>query len=159
MSVEGSPGPSQPGPGQRLFQVVRFWSRRWTGAGQGAELDNARLVMVTEAVLALQGGPGATVNAVANELGIDQSGASRMVAQAEVGGYLRKAPGAHDARQRTLHVTPAGEELLAAAHAWQEHVFASLTATWDAEDIQRFAGYLARLQAAQANGQKPLPRF
>ncbi|MFT4037377.1 MAG: MarR family winged helix-turn-helix transcriptional regulator [Thermomicrobiales bacterium] len=153
-----SPGPGQPGPGQRLFQIVRFWSRRWTGAGQGADLDNARMVMVTEAVLALQGGPGATVNAVANELGIDQSGASRMIAQAEAAGYLRKAPGQSDARQRALHVTPAGEDLLAAAHAWQEAVFASLTAGWDAEDVQRLAGYLARLQAAQADGRQPSPR-
>lgn len=137
------------GPGQALFRLVRFWSRRWTGAGHAVELEHARDVMVTEAVASLSHGDGATVNAVANELGIDQSGASRFIAQAVQRGYLRKAPAQQDARQRALDVTPTGEDLLRAAHAWQEAVFADLTAGWPEQDVRQLQGYLARLLEAQ----------
>ena len=80
------------GPGQTLFQLVRFWSRRWTGAGHTLELEHAHDVMVTEAVASLSLRDGVTVNAVANELGIDQSGASRFIAQAVQRGYLANPP-------------------------------------------------------------------
>lgn len=137
------------GPGQALFRLVRFWSRRWTGAGQAVELAHARDVMVTEAVASLGGREGATVNAVANELGIDQSGASRFIAQAVQRGYLRKDASRDDARQRVLHVTPTGDELLQAAHAWQEAVFADLTAGWPEQDVRQLQEYLQRLLDAQ----------
>jgi DNA-binding MarR family transcriptional regulator len=140
------------GPGQALFRLVRYWSRRWTGAGHAVDLDHARDVMVTEAVASLSQRDGATVNAVANELGIDQSGASRFIAQAVQRGYLRKAPAQQDARQRVLHVTPAGDALLRAAHAWQEAVFANLTAGWPEQDVRQFQGYLERLLDAQHRG-------
>jgi MarR family transcriptional regulator, organic hydroperoxide resistance regulator len=137
------------GPGQVLFRLVRFWSRRWTGAGQAVELEHARDVMVTEAVTSLSQRDGATVNEVANELGIDQSGASRFIAQAVQRGYLEKVPARQDARQRALQVTPPGEELLRAAHAWQEAVFADLTAGWPEQDVRQLQAYLERLLDAQ----------
>jgi DNA-binding MarR family transcriptional regulator len=140
------------GPGQALFRLVRFWSRRWTGAGQAVEMEHARDVMVTEAVASLSQRDRATVNAVANELGIDQSGASRIIAQAVQRGYLYKALAQQDARQRALHVTPAGDELLRAAHAWQEAVFADLTAGWPEQDVQQLQGYLEGLLDAQQRG-------
>ena len=137
------------GPGQALFRLVRFWARRWTGAGQAVELEHARDVMVTEAVASLAQMDGATVNAVASELGVDQSGASRFISQAVLRGYLRKAPAREDARQRALHVTPAGEELLHAAHVWQEAVFAELTADWPEQDVRQLQAYMERLLEAQ----------
>ena len=137
------------GPGQALFRLVRFWSRRWTGAGHTVELEHARDVMVTEAVASLGQRDGATVNAVANQLGIDQSGASRFIAQAVRRGYLRKAAARQDARQHALHVTPAGEELLRAAHAWQEAVFADLTTGWPEQDVRQLQAYLERLLDVQ----------
>lgn len=137
------------GPGQTLFQVVRFWSRRWTGAGHTLELGHARDVMVTEAVASLNRRDVATVNAVAIELGIDQSGASRFIAQAVQRGYLAKAAALEDARQHALLVTPAGEDLLLAAHEWQESVFADLTADWTEQDVRQLQAYLERLLAAQ----------
>jgi DNA-binding MarR family transcriptional regulator len=116
------------------------------------ELEHARDVMVTEAVAALSQRDGATVNAVANELGIDQSGASRFIVQAVQRGYLRKAAAPQDARQRNLHVTPAGEELLRAAHEWQEAVFSDLTTGWPEQDVRQLQGYLERLLDAQHRG-------
>jgi DNA-binding MarR family transcriptional regulator len=136
-------------PGRALFRVVRYWSRRWTGAGQAVDAERGRDVMVTEAVAALQGDGGATVNQVADELGIDQSGASRFIAQAVERGYLRKAASPSDARQRLLLVTEEGSRMLDAAHRWQESVFAELTAGWPADDVRRFHDYLRRFLRAQ----------
>lgn len=105
--------------------------------------------MITEAVAARQGDEGATVNEVADELGIDQSGASRFLTLAVERGYLRKVASPDDGRQRRLLVTSKGAKLLDSAHQWQESVFAELTADWPAEDVQRFHGYLQRFLAAQ----------
>ncbi len=109
--------------------------------------------MVTEAVAALQDDGGATVNQVADELGIDQSGASRFITQAVERGYLRKAPSPADGRQRRLLVTSKGAKMLGSAHRWQESVFADLTADWSAEDVRRFHGYLQRFLDAQQERQ------
>ena len=141
------------GPGQALFRFVRFWSRRWTGAGQAVDPDQGRDVMVTEAVQALEQQGGATVNDVADELGIDQSGASRFITQAVDRGYLRKVAGARDARQRLLVVTDEGATLVAAAHQWQEKVFAELTTDWSPAEVKQFHQLMARLvHSRQAQG-------
>lgn len=138
-------------PGRALFRVVRYWSRRWTGVGQAIDADRGRDVMVTEAVAVLQGDNGATVNQVANELGIDQSGASRFLSQAVERGYLRKVASPADGRQRRLRVTEDGARLLESAHRWQESVFAELTSDWPADDVRRFHTYLQRFLKAQDN--------
>ncbi|MCA9879379.1 MAG: winged helix-turn-helix transcriptional regulator [Thermomicrobiales bacterium] len=136
------------GPGQTLFRLVRFWARRWTGAGQAVELARARDVMVTEAVATVGSGR-ASVNDVARELGIDQSGASRFIDQAVQRGYLAKVAAPEDGRRRALRLTLAGETLLCVAHAWQETVFAELTADWAEADVRQLQGYLERLLEAQ----------
>jgi DNA-binding MarR family transcriptional regulator len=114
------------GPGQTLFAFVRHWSRR-SDTG-----DTGRDVLVTEAVRTLSVRGGATINAVAHEIGIDQSGASRLVRAAVAAGYLAMTRAAADARRREVTVTAAGEALLADAHRWQEQVFGELTASWSA---------------------------
>jgi DNA-binding MarR family transcriptional regulator len=120
------------GPGQTLFAFVRHWSRR-TNPG-----DTGRDVLVTEAVRTLSARGGATINAVAYEIGIDQSGASRLVRAAVTAGYLAMTRAAADARRREVTVTPAGEALLADAHRWQEQVFDELTASWPAHRRAEF---------------------
>lgn len=82
---------------------------------------------------------------VAYQLGIDQSGASRFVTATIDDGYLRRTASAADRRRAALVITRAGGTLLADAHAWQEQIFANLTAHWDPADAARFAGYLQRL--------------
>ncbi|HZX08947.1 MarR family winged helix-turn-helix transcriptional regulator [Kribbella sp.] len=114
------------GPGQVLFEFVRHWSRRT--APDVAE--QGRLVLVVESVYAVNGRRAATINAVAHEIGIDQSGASRLVKDAAAAGYLELRAADGDARRREVSVTDAGVELLDQAHAWQEEVFAELTAGW-----------------------------
>ncbi|MEV4890974.1 MarR family winged helix-turn-helix transcriptional regulator [Nonomuraea sp. NPDC055795] len=133
---------SGPGPGQALFHFVRHWSRRWNA---GAE--RGRDVMVAEAVHALDGRPEITVNEVAAELGLDQSGASRLVAQAAGRGYLAVTASAADGRRRTVELTGNGRELLRDAHAWQEAVFARLTGDWTPEERADFHRAMLRLMS------------
>ncbi|GID30638.1 MarR family winged helix-turn-helix transcriptional regulator [Paractinoplanes brasiliensis] len=118
------------GPGQTLFGFVRHWSRRLETGPHGADREQGRLVLVTEAVHALeQRGHAATVNAVADEIGIDQSGASRLIRSGVEAGCLSTSTSA-DGRRRPTTVTPAGHEMLARAHQWQEQVFDRLTEGW-----------------------------
>jgi MarR family transcriptional regulator, organic hydroperoxide resistance regulator len=136
--------------GQTLFAFVRFWSRRWTGTGLGTDQQRGRDVMVVEAVHALleQQRP-TSINDVARELGLDQSGASRMVARAEQQGLVtRRAPGRIGARA-AITTTAAGEELLSQAHVWQNEVLRRLTAGWPQEDVTTLLGLMDRLVQAQ----------
>jgi DNA-binding MarR family transcriptional regulator len=135
---------SGPGPGQVLFAFVRHWSRR--AAGDPAAAEQGRLVLVTEAVHSLtRRGIAATVNAVADEIGIDQSGASRLIKSATAAGYLTvQAPGA-DGRRRAATVTSAGHTMLEQAHAWQEQVFDRLAEGWSAQQRRDFQQAMTEL--------------
>ena len=82
---------------------------------------------------------------VAHELGVDHSGASRMVSEASRQGYLVREAAADDARRATLTLTKDGLDVLAAAQAYQDDVFGQLTAGWSVKDAARFATYLRRL--------------
>jgi MarR family transcriptional regulator, organic hydroperoxide resistance regulator len=119
-----------------LFEFVRHWSRRT--AGEAAE--QGRLVVVVEAVHSLAARTSPTINAVAHEIGIDQSGASRLVKDAVAAGHLELAPSVTDARRREVAVTAAGRRMLRDAHRWQESVFSQLTEHWSAgqrDDFRR----------------------
>lgn len=133
------------GPGQLLFSFVRHWSRRAV-AGDGSIAEQGRLVLVTEAVnsLVARGEP-ATVNAVAHELGVDQSGASRLITSAADTGYVTATKGSADGRRREISVTTAGYAALQQAHAWQEEIFAELTADWTQQRRDDFQSAMADL--------------
>jgi DNA-binding MarR family transcriptional regulator len=126
------------GPGQVLFTFVRHWSRRSSGSDH-AGAEQGRLVLVTEVVHSLtQRGVAATVNAVANGIGMDQSGASRLVRSATEAGYLIMKASAADGRRRHATVTPAGHTMLEQAHGWQEQVFNRLTEGWSEQRRRGF---------------------
>jgi len=129
---------STPGPGQLLFAFVRHWSRR-PAAGGSAVAELGRLVLVTEAVHSLVSrGAAATVNAIGEELGIDQSGASRLIRNATEAGYLTMRAPDTDARRRHATITPSGSALLERAHEWQEQVFDRLTEGWSPRRRREF---------------------
>ena len=139
--------------GPALFRLVRFWSRRWARGVAGDGGSVAQHVLTVEAIRACGAEP--AVGDVARQLGLDHSGASRMVAAATERGYVERARGAADARRSVLRLTPAGHELIAASHQWQRETFERLTASWGEEDRSRFAGYLVRL-AAETGADMPL---
>ena len=149
--------------GPALFQIIRFWSRRWVAgaARDGAEdAQHVGHVLILEAIAAaVRRGPAysgepsaslsgpAAIRDVAAELGLDRSNASRMLAAAVAAGLVTKATSAADARRTELRMTEAGQSLLATARAWQEEAFLQMTASWPAADARRFATYLHRLAA------------
>ncbi|MEJ3750633.1 MarR family winged helix-turn-helix transcriptional regulator [Actinomycetes bacterium KLBMP 9797] len=109
-------------------------------------------MQVTEAVNALvDRDEPTTVNAVAHELGIDQSGASRLVKSAADAGYLTMVKSASDGRRREVSITAVGQAALEHAHGWQEQVFDDLTTGWSRQrrdDFQRaMADLIARSHA------------
>ncbi|MEV0143754.1 MULTISPECIES: MarR family winged helix-turn-helix transcriptional regulator [unclassified Nonomuraea] len=142
------------GAGPALFRLVRFWSRRWVAATAGettGDMSRVQDILVLEAVDAASARLGeVSVTDVAHELGLDRSGASRMISAAVDHGYLARASSEQDARRATLTVTPAGAEVLTGAHAFQEEVFARLTATWDPDEVASFASGLRRLAGETA---------
>ncbi|MEU0070673.1 MarR family winged helix-turn-helix transcriptional regulator [Streptomyces sp. NPDC006332] len=136
---------SGPGPGQVLFAFVRHWSRRSLESDH-IPAEQGRLVLVTEAVCSLtQRGMSATVNAVADEIGIDQSGASRLVKSATEAGYLTMQPSETDGRRRQVTVTPSGHLKLQQAHEWQERVFDRLTEGWGDQQRRDFQQAMTHL--------------
>jgi MarR family transcriptional regulator, organic hydroperoxide resistance regulator len=90
-----------------------------------------------------------SINDVARELGLDQSGVSRMVARAQRQGLVtRRAPDRIGAPSAITN-TAAGEELLRQAHAWQDEVLRTLTAQWPDEDVRILVTLMDRLVRAQ----------
>lgn len=135
--------------GPALFRLVRFWSRRWV-VQAATELRvedlNVQDILVLDAVdAAARHGAEVSVTDVAYHLGLDHSGASRIVSAATEHGYLHRSPSATDKRRIALTVTDAGLDLLTSSHAWQNDTFNRLTANWDTHDATQFAHYLRRL--------------
>ncbi|AGM07396.1 MarR family winged helix-turn-helix transcriptional regulator [Amycolatopsis keratiniphila] len=132
---------SAPGPGQALFAFVRHWSRR-----TAAVADQGRLVLVCEAAHSLAGrGAETTVNAIAVEIGLDQSGASRLVKAAIEVGCLSREPSRSDGRRREVSLTAAGRSMLDQAHRWQEQVFDQLTDGWSEKRRSEFQRAMSEL--------------
>jgi DNA-binding MarR family transcriptional regulator len=148
--------PAQPGVtataadgGPALFRLVRFWSRRWTMRASEeltGQMRHIQHILVAEAVGTTSSHPAeATISTVAHQLGLDHSGASRMVRDAAAAGYLTRVASERDRRRVCLQLTPDGRDLLTGSRQWQRRVFDELTITWDQQDRQQFAAYLQRL--------------
>jgi DNA-binding MarR family transcriptional regulator len=135
--------------GPALFRMVRFWSRRWTMRASEeltGQMRHVQHILVVEAVDTTNNGPaGATIGTVAHQLGLDHSGASRMVRDAVTAGYLVRVASERDRRRVGLRLTPDGHDLLTGSRRWQRRVFDELTVTWDQQDRRQFAAYLQRL--------------
>ncbi|MGK8558250.1 MarR family transcriptional regulator [Nocardia gipuzkoensis] len=70
-------------------------------------------IQVVEAVAAaLRSGAEATVTDVAEQLGLDHSGASRMVRNAVAAGYLARGDSAHDRRRFAVYLQRLADETI-----------------------------------------------
>lgn len=136
---------NQTGPGQAFFRFVRHWSRL-SRLGNGSSARQGRLILVSEAVNALTArGEAATVNAIASQLGIDQSGASRFVTAAIDAGYMYLTNATGDGRRREVSLTTAGQDTVRQAQAWQEEMFAVLTEGWNEAKCDAFRSAMNEL--------------
>lgn len=143
---KGSESPADcAGAGQTLFEFVRHWSRRWNAPIEASAAQNGRHVLVIEAVNSLSKREAASINDVAREIGIDQSGASRLVKEAVGAGYLTLQASEADARRREIILTAAGHDLLLQAHDWQEEIFKHLTEEWVERERTEFHRAMLRM--------------
>jgi DNA-binding MarR family transcriptional regulator len=85
-----------------------------------------------------------TVGAVADQLNVDPSVASRMVTDCIDSGYLQRAASASDGRRTVLELTPAGVDLRDRFRQLQRQAFERITAAWTPADRHDFARLLVR---------------
>lgn len=113
-------------------------------AGLESDEQTADIVAL-EAVHAAHKTGDTSIAAVAEQLGVDRSGASRMIAAAADRGLVSKRTADGDQRRIEVDITEAGHLLLDRAHAWQADTFQAMTADWAAHDVEQFANHLIHL--------------
>jgi DNA-binding MarR family transcriptional regulator len=91
-----------------------------------------------------------TVGAVAEELGVDRSVASRMVTDCIQHGYLLRAASQQDGRRTVLRLTSEGEGLRARFAKEQRQAFERITRDWPEEERLQFARLLVKYVDASA---------
>jgi DNA-binding MarR family transcriptional regulator len=85
-----------------------------------------------------------SVGVVAERLGVDPSRASRMVADAIRGGYVRRVASQVDGRRVRLELTGAGRKLLKTTSNFRRHFFSKVMASWSENDCAEFARLLTK---------------
>ena len=85
-----------------------------------------------------------SVGMVAEHLGVDPSRASRMVADAVRGGYVRRVASQADGRRMCLELTGEGRKLLKTTSSFRRRVFSKVMASWTESECVEFARLLAK---------------
>lgn len=82
---------------------------------------------------------------------LDKSTVSRQVAALERTGLIERRLDPEDHRVQVLHLTEAGEEILAQVTHSRRAAFHERLADWPEEDLIRFAAYLERYNAGRGD--------
>ena len=85
-----------------------------------------------------------TVGAVAEQLSVDPSVASRMVSDCITAGYLERAASQHDGRRTILRLRPEGARMMRRFRQHQREAFEYITADWSERDRLEFARLMLR---------------
>lgn len=85
-----------------------------------------------------------TVGAVADQLNVDPSVASRMVTDCIDSGYLKRAASTTDGRRTVLKLTPEGLDLRNQFRRLQRETFEQITSAWSDSERLLFAELLVR---------------
>ena len=141
---------------REVYELAAVRRDMWRRAG----FEQAQTIAALNAVRRV--GP-VRVSAVAEDLSVDISVASRQLSALEERGLVQRTTDPADARSRLLEVTDAGLESLGQAHERMVGVFASTVAGWDQDDIAGLAAGLHRLRedyaraVAEARVARPEP--
>ncbi|MGW4223499.1 MarR family winged helix-turn-helix transcriptional regulator [Streptomyces bauhiniae] len=87
---------------------------------------------------------------LASHYALDKSTVSRQVGALERAGLIERRLAPEDARVQVLHLTAAGEEILAQVTRSRRAAFRERLADWPEDDLVRFAAYLERYNAGSA---------
>ncbi|WP_234889649.1 MarR family winged helix-turn-helix transcriptional regulator [Agrobacterium vitis] len=122
----------------RMMMGRRFMSRialSRMSEGHGMELSHFDVVKVVSHAAR---GQEVTVGVIAEQMRIDPSRASRVVADLVRRGALRREASQADARRTIVTLTPTGEELLHHFEAVRREVIGQTVEDWSADDIVTF---------------------
>lgn len=81
---------------------------------------------------------------------LDKSTVSRQVTALEQLGFIERRVDPADHRVQVLHLAPRGAEILTAARESRRGAFEQRLAGWEPADLEQFAAYLMRYNAAAA---------
>jgi DNA-binding MarR family transcriptional regulator len=132
-----------------MVRIRRSQTRRTIGRVMERELGirfNMAHSFVVDALDETNGVQGnePSVGMVAELLGVDPSRASRMVADAIRGGYVRRVASQVDGRRVRLELTGAGRKLLKTTSSFRRHLFSKVMASWSENDCAEFARLLTK---------------
>jgi DNA-binding MarR family transcriptional regulator len=132
-----------------MVRIRRSQSRRTIGRLMQRKLGqslNFSGVFVADALdeLAESGVDQPTVGAMAERLGIEQSRASRMVANAIGAGLVKRHASQLDGRRAHLELTKDGRKALAAVRRFRIAFFSAIMADWSDQECSVFAELLTR---------------
>ncbi|MFF4573837.1 MarR family winged helix-turn-helix transcriptional regulator [Streptomyces sp. NPDC001410] len=95
----------------------------------------------------LEESSGCRATDLAAHYALDKSTVSRQVAALERAGLIERRLDPEDHRVQVLHLTEAGQEILAQVTRSRRTAFRERLAGWAEEDLTRFAAYLERYNA------------
>ncbi|BCP54670.1 hypothetical protein K32_32870 [Kaistia sp. 32K] len=142
-----------------LGRIRRSMARQSLGrrvlSDLGADIDPG-LVEVLHAIAG--NGPDAqdavSIGAVAQEMGVDPSQASRMVREAVEAGLVVRVASPDDARRSVLQLSELGASLVASARNYKHALLLEHFRDWPERDVEEFARLLTRFSSlARGNGQ------
>ena len=134
-----------------LFRLRRIWSRsfrtrRPNGSHPAVHMSN---VLVVHAIVRLSADCAeVTVGAVAENLGIDPSTASRFVNDAICAGLVERRASEVDARRVRLLLTDRGRRVLDVVTGYRRDYIDGLVSDWSERDRETLARLLTRLADA-----------
>lgn len=129
------------------MRMRRLWLQQGRRRRLMDEIGHPIAMSVLRAVFAIDAlaSDDTSVGAVAAELEIDASTASRLVENAVAGGYAVRKPSAIDRRKSVLSLTETGRNVLLRARSGRERLLAEITHNWTRDDIELIAELLNRL--------------
>ncbi|MBW8300589.1 MAG: MarR family winged helix-turn-helix transcriptional regulator [Hydrogenophaga sp.] len=128
--------------GSSMGRLRLMIGRRFLGklvisrVGGGMELSHLDVVGTVRRLQATQE---ATVGAIAEELRVDPSRSSRIVADLVRQGLLKREVSQEDARRTIVVVTPVGQDLLKKVDEVKRDTIRDVVSDWPEEDVARFA--------------------
>lgn len=137
---------------QALFRFARMFGRpvRQVLSASDARGTELSRVLVVQAIDTLESAQ-ATVGAVAQQLDVDPSTASRLVAETVREGYAMRKPSQEDGRRSVLELTDSGRQLAEAARTYQQSVFERATRRWTPQERETFARLFVTFMQAVAD--------
>jgi DNA-binding MarR family transcriptional regulator len=130
-------------PWQTLRETHRLLRERWTQALQQFDLSFSDFVVLDLCVRTL-----AKASDVARAIGVTAAGATDVIDRLEARHLVRRVPDASDRRVVLIHITAAGERMLAHSNSVKNALLSYLTHAMTASERQALADGLEALRRA-----------